>query len=130
MQILYRLYSEVPAQSAVWAGAARVRRSVPGVGAAEREPGRGGAFAGRSRAYAALDSAQVCGGPGGGVSEREECDLPGTHVWRAATEFSGGTLLGTGLLCLDGRARGRGRTPVHSGAGGGGAPVSTTGAVQ
>ena len=45
-------------------------------------------------------------------------------------EFCGGTLLGAGVLCVDGRARRGGRAPVHSGAGGGGPTVGAIGVVQ
>src|SRR5262245_49084187 len=108
MQISCSAYSEVSPQSVVWAGAQGVRRGVAGAGAAEGEPGRRRAPATRPCAHATVDSAQVCGGASGGVFEREECDLHGTHIWRTVTEFCGRTLLGAGVLCDDGRARRRG----------------------
>src|SRR5262245_100035 len=129
MQISRSVYSEVPAQGAIWTGTSGVGRSVPGVSTAEREPHRRRAFAARSCAYAGVDFAQVRGRAGGGVSESEECDLHCTYVWRAATEVCGGTRLGARLLCDNGRAGRRGRPAVHPGAGGGGAPVSATRAV-
>src|SRR5512138_3746037 len=101
MQISRRVYSEVPAQSAVWAGAELLGGRVPGVGAAEGEPDRRRAFAGRSRAYAAVDSAQVCGGSGGWISQRQERDSHCADVWRAAAEFCRGTLLGPRIFCVD-----------------------------
>src|ERR1044071_4096823 len=70
MQISRRLYSEVSPQGGVWTTAPPPGRGVPRVSAPEREPDRRGASAGRSGAYVAQYSAQVCGSASGGVSQR------------------------------------------------------------
>src|SRR5512147_1402075 len=67
-----------------------------------RLPGRRGPSAGRSRAHVAVDSAQVCGGASGGVSEGEECDSHRADVWGTRAQFCGGALLGAGILGVDG----------------------------
>src|SRR5215813_4134026 len=130
MQISRRVYSEVPAQSAVRAVAELPGRRVPGVGAAEREPDRGRAFTGRSRAHVAVDSAQVCSGAGGGISQRQERDSHCADIWGAAAELCGRALLGPGVLCVDGGARRGGGVPLHSGAGGRGSSARAARVVQ
>jgi hypothetical protein len=102
MQISRGVYSEVSAQSLVWAIAAVLGRGGAGVSAAERESRRRRAFASRPRTYAAVDSAQICGSAGGGIAEGEECNSHCPDIWRAAAEFCRRTLLGARVLCDDG----------------------------
>src|SRR3954464_7671138 len=97
MQISRCVYSEVPAQSAVWAGAAVLGGGSSRVSPPEGEPNRRRTPASGSCPYAAVDSAQVCGSPGGRISEREECDAPGAYVWGTAAEFCRRALLGPRL---------------------------------
>src|SRR6476620_9379992 len=104
MQISRGVYPEVSSQGGVWTTASPSGRGVPGVSPAAREGDRGGASAIRSRASVAQYSAQVGGGTGGGVSQREECDSHCPDVWGPRAEFRGGALLGTRLLGLDGWA--------------------------
>jgi hypothetical protein len=130
MPIARGVYPEVPAESIVRATPQPLGRSVPRVSAPEGEPDRRRASTARSRAQGAVDSAQVRGGAGGGGFEREERHSQCADVWGAAAEFSGGTLLGAGVFCVDRGLRRRGGATLHSEPGDGGATVRATRVVQ
>src|SRR5215813_2778036 len=101
MQIPCRVYPQRAAQSAVRPTARRLGRGVPGAGPTEGEQGGGGASAPGSRPHVALDSAEVRGVAGGGVSQGEECNLHCAHVWREGAQLCRRAVLGAGVLCLD-----------------------------
>ena len=66
-------------------------------------PDRGGAPDGRPRAHADIDPAEIFGGRGNWVSEREELDLDCAECGTQAAEFSGSQILGEGVLSTVGR---------------------------
>src|SRR5713101_10071690 len=101
MQISRGLYPQRAAQSALRAPARRLGRSMPRVGPPEGEQSGGGASAPGSRPHVALDSAEVRGVAGGGVSQGEECDLHCAHIWREGAQLCRRAVLGAGVFCLD-----------------------------
>src|SRR5207344_1923985 len=64
----------------------------------------------RPCAYPDIDPAEVFGGGGYWVFEREELDLDCAERGTQATQFPGPQILGEGILCFDRRA-GRGDDP-------------------
>jgi hypothetical protein len=130
MQIARGVYPEVPAESVVRATAQPCGRSVPGGSAPAGEPDRRRASTARARAPGAGDAAQVRGGAGGGVFAGDERHSHCADVWGAAAEFSGGPLLGAGVVCVARGLRRRGSATLHSDPGGGGATVRATRGVQ
>src|SRR4051812_26741721 len=97
MQISRGVYSAVPPQGRLWAGAQLFGGGGSGIGPPEREPHRRRASAARSCAHAAGDSAQVGGGAGGELWEGEErrpllaCRGGGSGIFWGSTSGRGDT---------------------------------------
>jgi len=102
MQIPCGVHSEVSAQKDIWVIAARAWRGVPRLGSAERERSVGGAFDGRSRAHAHIDTAEVCGIAGDGIHQRQERDLHRAGSWGKKAQLRGAKLLGARVLGFNG----------------------------
>lgn len=60
-----------------------------------------GAYAARSHSHADIDTAQICGISGSGLSERKECHSGSQDVHGAEEELHGSTFLGAWLLCVN-----------------------------
>ena len=76
-------------------------------GATKGVPDRRGASDARSRPYVDFDSSKIFGGTDHRIHEREELDMDRAECRTEDAKFSGPQILGTRILCYDGRA-GRG----------------------
>src|SRR5262245_59582 len=104
LQVSRGVYPKVSAAGTLQGATALPGRRILLFGPAERLSGRRGALAARSRAYAAIDSAQIFGTAKRGVYQREECyphcpDMPG-----ATPKLHGATFLGSWVSGIDGSA--------------------------
>ena len=108
MQISCGVHPEVSQEKYSWMGTHGVGTDHTGVSATEGGRGGGGALDGRSRAHAVVDPTEVFSVGGGGVHQGQERDSNSSEVYGPGEEFRGTTLLGEGVLCIDGGA-GRGR---------------------
>ena len=105
VQVPCRFHAEVPQEAAVWTD-----QAAPGT-----------VF----HAYPDIDPAEVFGGGGYWVFEREELDLDCAERGTQATQFPGPQILRAGILCFDRRA-GRGDDPrLHQKAGDGGQAIGS-----
>src|SRR5512142_654576 len=93
VQIPHSFYPEASQKDAVRTAEEAPGRGVSSVGAAEGESDPRRAHDGRSRAYADVDPAEVCGVTGGGIHEGEECDSSGS-VRGEEEKLCGATFLG------------------------------------
>src|ERR1700679_2037058 len=117
MQIPCGVHKQVPEEDPVWANPERVGAGVSGTGAAEGMRDNRGASDGRPCAHVALDSTEVFGGPGAGVSEGENGDPHCSGVCWAEAELCGAAVLGARLLGIDGGSRRSRGASLHSGTG-------------
>jgi hypothetical protein len=85
-------------------------RGFPAACAPEGSESRGRAFDARSRAHAAVDTAEICGVAGRRVYQGQERDSFGPGLWRAQTQFRRAAFLGSRILRQHGWSR-RGRDP-------------------
>ncbi len=69
VQIPCGIHSEMPAKGVVGAVARTLGRSIPTIGSAEGEPGGRRSSDAGSCAYAAVDTAEVCGVASGGLHQ-------------------------------------------------------------
>ena len=122
VQIPRSHHSRRPGQDAVRAIAKAPEEVFRRLAQTEGEPDRRAAPDERPCAHDDRDSAEVSGVPGCRVHQGEECDSPGTGLRRAKAEFRSATLLGAGILRVDGR-EGRGGDPT---AGEGGQTTGST----
>src|SRR5215813_4147473 len=76
----------------VWPDPATVGSDLPCVSPPERVSDRRGAGDARSRPYVYRYSAQVCGGAGNWVPERQERDCHCAAVWRQGAQLHGRAL--------------------------------------
>ena len=115
VQISRYIHPEIPAQASVWSGEAGAGKGVSPAGCAEGVSDRGGTPDGRSRAYAHLDSAQVCGVERDWVFEGQERDSCGTTLLETGEKLRGAAIVGAGFLCGYGGPEGRSDPALHSG---------------
>src|SRR5262245_28599474 len=89
---------------AVWANPTALGQCIPRARPAQGMPDRGRALDARSCAHVDINPAEVFGGRGDRVFEREELDLDCAKCRAQVAQFSGPQVLGQGVLCFDDRA--------------------------
>ena len=107
VQVPRRVHAEVPQEAAIRQNKTASRSSVSRPRAPQGMPDRGGASDARSRPYVDFDSSKIFGGTDHRIHEREELDMDRAECRTEDAKFSGPQILGTRILCYDGRA-GRG----------------------
>lgn len=117
VQISCGVHSEISEESTVWAIEAGTWERVPGTCRAKRMRDRRGALDGRSCAHADLGAAEVFGGTGHGVYQREKCDPYRKSVCRTKKELRWAAFLGEEILGVNGGKKRIRCAPLHPGAG-------------
>ncbi len=117
MSVSRGVHPEVPEESDLWGVAPVFGRGAAALGPAPgKRRGRRASDAG-PRPHDDLDSAEVLGGAGDRVHQGEERDPHRAGVCGAVAQLRRATLLGAGLLRVDGGSRRAGHSVVHPGAG-------------
>src|SRR5262245_24003996 len=94
VQVPCRVHSEVPQEVAVWENPTVLGQCIPRARPAQGMPDRGRALDPRSCAHVDINPAEVFGGRGDRVSEREELDLDCAECRTQVAQFSGPQVLG------------------------------------
>src|SRR5262249_26396392 len=101
VQVPCRVHAKVPQEVAVWANPTALGQCIPRARPAQGMPDRGRAFDGRSCALADINPAEVFGGRGDRVFEREELDLDCSECGTQVAYFWGAEVGGGGVFCFD-----------------------------
>src|ERR1700719_1996582 len=114
VQVPCRVHAEVPQEAAVWANQAAPRHCIPRACPAQGMQDRRRTPDARPCAHADIDPAEIFGGGGDRISEREKLDLDCAECGTQAAQFSWPQILGEGLLRFDRRAGPRRRSAFTS----------------
>src|SRR5262249_6583049 len=101
VQVPCRVHTEVPQEVAVWANPTALGQCIPRARPAQGMPDRGRALDARSCAHVDINPAEVFGGRGDRVFEREELDLDCAERGTQVAQFSGPQVLGQAVLRFD-----------------------------
>ena len=93
-----RVLTEVPQEGAVWADQAATGHCISRACQAQGMQNRRGAPDGQPYAYPDIDPAEIFGGGGDWVLEREKLDLDCVECGTQAAQFSWPQILGTGYF--------------------------------